>query len=74
MCAKRNDEPVEQPNPTGQILEATADIFYLTAEGLESHRCNRMTVEGERCGQPVSPREGKFGTFWSSKNYKNHAK
>ncbi len=130
MCAKKTDEPVEPTTPAGQVLEATADIFYVTAEGLESHlqikgsntlfviaesqnaiaaitksggtarnrangkkngqsaasslpyytddqgvkRCNRMTVDGERCGQPVTQREGKFGTFWSCKNYKNHAK
>ncbi len=129
MCAKKAEETVEQVVPTGEVLEATADIFYLTAEGMESHlqikgtsagivlvesqsaiqsiiqtggttrtkangrngkptestlpyytdekgvkRCNRMTVEGERCGQPVTQREGKFGTFWSCKNYKNHAK
>ena len=131
MCAKKTDEPVEQPVPTGEVLEATADVFFLTAEGMESHlqikgtdtlfviaesqsaiqaiveaggttrvktngngkngkspesnfpyytdekgvkRCNRQTVEGERCGQPVTQRDGKFGPFWSCKNYKEHAK
>ena len=129
MCARKTDEPVEQPIPTGQVLEATADIFFLTAEGMESHlqikgtntlfviaesqsavqaiveagattrtksngkngkssestlpyytdekgvkRCNRMTVEGERCGQPVTQRDGQYGAFWSCKNYKNHVK
>lgn len=129
MCAKKTDEPVEQPIPTGEILEATADIFYLTAEGMESHlqikgtntlfvlaesqdaiqaiveaggktrqkangrngkstestlpyytdeegvkRCNRTTEEGERCGEPVTQRKGKYGMFWSCKNYKNHAR
>lgn len=130
--AKRNEEPVEEPKPTGEILEAVADIFYLSAEGMESHvqirgttaaivlaesttaiqsivenggtarpgkgngtpskngkaaestlpyytdkegvkRCNKTTEDGERCGQPVSQREGKYGMFWSCKNYKNHA-
>lgn len=122
-----------QPEVTDEILEATADIFYLTVEGMESHLqikgtspsvilaesknaiqaivesggttrakpnghsaggngkcvavtlpyfvdeqgnklCNRTTVEGERCGEPVAQREGKFGMFWSCKNFKNHAK
>jgi hypothetical protein len=120
------------PDPSARILEASGDIFFLTAEGMESHlqikgtdtllvlaesriatasiieaggtargkptngngkngksaestlpyysdekgvkRCNRMTVDGERCGQPVEKREGKYGPFWSCKNYKNHAK
>jgi hypothetical protein len=131
MCAKKNEEdlPVDPIVTEGQTLEATVDIFYVTAEGMESHlqikgtsaayvlaesqtaiqaiveaggktrtrpngrngrnakpalpyytdekgvkRCNRMTVEGERCGERVTQREGKYGVFWSCKNYKEHAK
>jgi hypothetical protein len=45
--------------------------YYVDEQGVK--RCNRLTVDGERCGQPVSQRDGQYGPFWSCKNYKNHA-
>jgi hypothetical protein len=63
-----------KPTPTngknGKAADSTLP-YYTDEQGVK--RCNRLTVDGERCGQPVTQREGQYGPFWSCKNYKNHA-
>jgi len=46
------------------------DKTYFDEEGVR--RCNRKLYNGEVCGHPVTEREGKYGSFWSCPNFKNH--
>ena len=46
------------------------DKTYFDEEGVR--RCNRKLNNGEVCGHPVTEREGKYGSFWSCPNFKNH--
>jgi hypothetical protein len=71
--ARSKPMPANGPNvkngKNGKPTDSTLP-YYVDDEGVK--RCNRLTVEGERCGQPVTQREGQYGPFWSCKNYKNH--
>ncbi len=44
---------------------------YFDEEGVR--RCNRRLKSGERCERPVTEREGKYGSFWSCPNFKEHS-
>lgn len=44
---------------------------YMDEQG--NRRCNRRLTDGSVCGQPVTSREGPYGTFWSCPNFKSHA-
>ncbi len=43
---------------------------YFDEEGVR--RCNRKLKTGEVCGKPVTEREGKYGSFWSCPDFKEH--
>jgi hypothetical protein len=43
---------------------------FFDEEGVR--RCNRKLKNGEVCGKPVSEREGKYGSFWSCPDFKEH--
>lgn len=46
------------------------DKTYFDEEGVR--RCNRKLISGEVCSHPVTEREGKYGSFWSCPNFKDH--
>jgi len=35
--------------------------------------CNLKLKNGKTCGHPVTERQGRYGSFWSCPNYKEHA-
>ncbi|MBI2844011.1 MAG: hypothetical protein HYX78_11485 [Armatimonadetes bacterium] len=51
--------------------EEKPEKTYLDEDGVR--RCNLKLKNGKVCGSPVTEREGKYGTFWSCPNYKEHA-
>ncbi len=44
---------------------------YIDEKGVR--RCNLRLKSGEVCGHPVTEREGRYGSFWSCPNYREHA-
>lgn len=80
---KAGAEPIKrfkyQNNNTGNRSEKKRENVkpkksaktYFDEEGVR--RCNRKQKSGEVCSHPVTEREGKYGTFWSCPNFKEHA-
>ncbi len=63
----KNNSEKEKNNANSKKQEKT----YFDEEGVR--RCNRKLKNGEVCGQLVTEREGKYGSFWSCPNFKEHA-
>jgi hypothetical protein len=62
-------------NEVGNALEGAKEErwekTYLDANGVR--RCNFRLKDGRICSQPVTEREGRYGTFWSCPNFREHA-
>jgi hypothetical protein len=65
------DKPKENGSQSNGSNGATREKTYVDERG--TRRCNLKLTDGSICGRPVTEKEGRYGTFWSCPNYKNHA-